>query len=127
MKDVQQVMAEALALCAPEAFEALPKFTRLACEDASGKLLQALKDAGYEVMPRIADTIVENGCTKACKDGEPVFILLGRDEDAPHAVRTWAAYVELRKGKSEKTNSAYDRADEMDEYRTMLTEHKEEE
>lgn len=69
----------------------------------------------------LSSTITGNPCALAAKDGEPVFILLGRDPDAEAAVRYWAQLREARVGVSEKTVSAKGRADEMAAYRSTKT------
>ena len=68
----------------------------------------------------LSKEITENECAKAAKDGEPVFILLGRDPDAFEVVAFWASLREKREGQTAKVMSAYDRADEMLEYHGNL-------
>ncbi|MFC5358022.1 hypothetical protein, partial [Azospirillum himalayense] len=61
-----------------------------------------------------------NPCLEKLKDGEPFFVLLGRDEDAAGAVRYWADSRALRRGPSAKTAEARKLADQMDAYRPGL-------
>jgi len=69
----------------------------------------------------ISKEIRENGCSKAARDGEPVFILLGRDLDAPAAIREWVRERGLRTGTySDKMRSARDRAAEMEVYQDVM-------
>lgn len=66
---------------------------------------------------KLSKEILENGCTQAAIDGEPVFILLGRDPDAPQAIREWARTRATRTGDmSQKVLSALVKANDMEAY-----------
>lgn len=74
---------------------------------------ERLARAAIEAMNLPSSQILENGCTKAAKEGEPVFILLGRDPDAADAVDYWATLREAREGISDKVTTAILKASDM--------------
>jgi len=67
-------------------------------------------------MTDLSTEIRTNPCAKNAKEGEPVFILLGRDPDAPGAVKAWAAARAQREGMSPKVMAAFDAAMAMEKY-----------
>lgn len=64
----------------------------------------------------LSSEILSNPCARNAREGEPVFILLGRDIDAGPTVRDWAAAREHREGQSDKVKSAYELSFIMDQY-----------
>lgn len=59
-------------------------------------------------------------CYAKAESDEPVFVLLGRDPDAPMLIRLWAA-IRMRCGESsEKTVEAMRVANAMEDYRVDL-------
>jgi hypothetical protein len=61
-------------------------------------------------------------CYKAAHPDEPMFVLLGRDQDAPGLVRFWAAWREERGEDAAKVAEARQCADAMKEWRAALKE-----
>ncbi len=57
------------------------------------------------------------GCLARSQDGEPLFILCGRDRLAADKVRSWAADLALHGGPKYKIADAYALADDMDRWR----------
>lgn len=64
-------------------------------------------------------------CYKNAKPNEPMFVLLGRDEQAPYLVRTWAAVREQNGEDPAKVAEARACADQMEEYAKKRREEKE--
>lgn len=60
--------------------------------------------------------LLDNPCIQKLADDEPFFVLLGRDRNAPEAVRSWAHCREQARGRTNKTLEACNIADAMDEY-----------
>lgn len=59
-------------------------------------------------------------CYANAKPDEPMFILLGRDKDAPALVRAWAKVREEQGEDSKKVEEARACADAMEEWRGAL-------
>lgn len=57
-----------------------------------------------------------NPCLAKLREGEPFFVLLGRDKQAPNAVLTWANDRQAAEGKSDWTEQARAVAYEMAAY-----------
>lgn len=62
-------------------------------------------------------SLLENPCAQNAKEGEPVFILLGRDPEAPAALKYWAGMRQKREPESTKSYDAWETSDLMDKYR----------
>lgn len=58
-----------------------------------------------------------NPCLQKLREGEPFFVLLGRDRNAAEAVRYWAGLREADRGASDKVDDARQIAGRMDAYR----------
>lgn len=68
-------------------------------------------------MRRHREELDPNSCWNRAKDGELVFVLLGRDHAAPSAIRFWVAErirLGLNTPDDEQTGPAMDLADEME-------------
>ena len=93
-----------------------------AATDTAAAALSAIDAALSPAQPAQDRRILApwNPCLAKLKDGEPFFVLLGRDEQAAAATRHWATLRELERGPSDKTASAYRLADDMDRYRAGL-------
>lgn len=64
----------------------------------------------------------KNACLDKVKDGEPIFVLLGRDRQAPEAIRAWAdARDAAEGGPSGKTQDARAIAEQMATYAGVET------
>jgi hypothetical protein len=61
-------------------------------------------------------TVPYNPCLAKLRPGEPFFVLLGRDKQAPNAVMTWANDRQAAEGKSDWTEQARQVAYSMAEY-----------
>lgn len=61
-------------------------------------------------------TVPFNPCLAKLRPGEPFFVLLGRDKQAPNAVMTWASDREAAEGKSAWTEEAREVAHTMAAY-----------
>lgn len=64
-------------------------------------------------------------CYKNAEPDEPMFVLLGRDEQAPFLVRQWAAAREQNGENPDKVAEARACADQMEEYSKKRREDKE--
>lgn len=86
-------------------------------EDA-GKLFRRCEAAEAA----LAD-LLSNPCLAKRKPGEPIFVLLGRDPEAPDAIRAWAERRAARERVASwrKVNAARAVATEMQNYRRALT------
>jgi hypothetical protein len=62
-------------------------------------------------------TVPFNPCLAKLREGEPFFVLLGRDAQAAGAVEAWAAAREHAEGKSAWTDEAREKAATMRDYR----------
>jgi len=69
----------------------------------------------------LSPEILDSDCANKARPGEPVFILLGRDEQAPGAVRLWASMRAISEGPNEQTDEAQRVADEMEKYHDINT------
>ncbi len=90
-------------------------------EDVKGwgnVMLEAADTLESDLASRSLSTeIRENGCAIAALEGEPVFILLGRDRDAPAAIGEWAVARGRRGGAlTEEIKSALHKATIMEIY-----------
>lgn len=67
--------------------------------------------------------LLSNPCLAKRKPGEPIFVLLGRDPEAPDAIRAWAERRAARERVASwgKVNAARAVATEMQDYRRALT------
>lgn len=63
-------------------------------------------------------------CYANAEPDEPMFILLGRDPDAPRLVREWAKARSQRGEDASKVNEALDCARDMEEFRFRREEQK---
>ncbi|MDB5607744.1 MAG: hypothetical protein JWP25_4644 [Bradyrhizobium sp.] len=61
-------------------------------------------------------TVPFNPCLAKLRPGEPFFVLLGRDKQAPNAVMTWANDRQAAEGKSAWTDQAREVAHAMATY-----------
>lgn len=61
-------------------------------------------------------TVPFNPCLSKLREGEPFFVLLGRDKQAPEAVEAWAAAREKAEGKSDWVEDARNVANTMRTY-----------
>jgi len=61
-----------------------------------------------------------NSCLSKAMPGEMVFVLLGRDPDAPAAIRDWAAYREWRDARDPKVLEARGCANLMEQERPEI-------
>lgn len=59
----------------------------------------------------------EYDCYAHALPDEPIFVLLGRDEKAPYAVRKWARRHRLDKGDTPKYREAMKLARDMEKWR----------
>lgn len=60
--------------------------------------------------------VLADPCVKKLADDEPFFVLLGRDQDASHALSTWISYRLRREGASSKTQAAEATLDAFRDY-----------
>lgn len=63
----------------------------------------------------------KNAYLNKIKDGEPIFVLLGRDRQAPEAIRAWADARDAAEGPSDKTRDARTIAERMAIYAGVET------
>lgn len=70
-------------------------------------------------------TVPFDECLAKLKPGEPFFVLLGRDPEAPEAIYTWIESRRHREGISARTESAAGKRQEFLEYRRAMYEVKE--
>lgn len=71
-------------------------------------------------MGPIVHNLVESEAVEKAQDNEPVFVLLGRDKQAPAIIRLWAAHRAIAEGPSAQTLEAERIADEMEAYSATL-------
>jgi len=73
-----------------------------------------------EKLESLSHTVTESECAIKAHEDEPVFILLGRDAQAPAIVRLWSAQRAIAEGPNDQTDAANKVAEEMEKYRGSL-------
>jgi len=75
-----------------------------------------LMEAALSAAPVETITVPFNPCLAKLRDGEPFFVLIGRDKQAPNAVMTWARDREAAEGPSPWVEQAREVAATMAAY-----------